>query len=46
MIASHSVGKDVIDMFRRRNPGSRVFCYFNTSDVNSDWAKDYARLWG
>ena len=24
-----------------------MFCYFNTSDVNSDWAKDpyYARLW-
>jgi hypothetical protein len=47
MIASHSVGEDLIDTFRRRNPGAEVFCYFNTSDVNSDWIKDpyYARLW-
>jgi hypothetical protein len=47
MIASHSVDKDVIDAFRRRNPAAQVFCYFNTSDVNSDWIKDayYGRLW-
>ncbi|NDK13761.1 MAG: hypothetical protein COY42_33470 [Armatimonadetes bacterium CG_4_10_14_0_8_um_filter_66_14] len=47
MIASHSVGKDVLDAFRQRNPGAQVFCYFNTSDVNADWIKDpyYARIW-
>lgn len=47
MIASHSVGAEVIDAFRERNPGAQVFCYFNTSDVNSDWIKDpyYARLY-
>jgi hypothetical protein len=47
MIASHSVGRDVTDRFRRGNPGALVFCYFNTLDVNSDWLSDpyYARLW-
>ena len=47
MIASHSVDKEVIDAFRRRHPGAKVFCYFNTSDVNSDWANDpyYGPLW-
>lgn len=46
MIASHSVGTDVIDAFRTRNPGALVFCYFNTSDLNSKWIKDphYGRL--
>jgi len=47
LIASHSVGADVIRAFRQRNPGALVFCYFNTSDVNAGWIKDpyYARLW-
>jgi len=47
LIASHSVGTDVIQAFRQRNPGALAFCYFNTSDVNSGWIKDpyYARLW-
>ena len=47
LIASHSVGADVIQAFRQRNPGSAVFCYFNTSDVNAGWIKDpyYARIW-
>lgn len=47
LIASHSVGSDVLEAFRQRNPGAAVFCYFNTSDVNAGWIKDpyYARLW-
>lgn len=47
MIASHSVGADMIEAFRGRNPGALVLCYLNTSDVNFDWIKDpyYARLW-
>ncbi len=36
MIASADVKPDVIDGFRRRNPGAAVFCYFNTSDMNAD----------
>lgn len=47
MIASHSVGQEVLAAFRERNPDARVLCYFNTSDVNADWAGDsyYGRLW-
>jgi len=47
MIASHSVGANVIRAFRDRNPGALVLCYFNTSDVNGGAIKDpyYARLW-
>jgi hypothetical protein len=47
LVASHSVGADVIAAFRQRNPGALVLCYFNTSDVNAGWIKDpyYARLW-
>jgi hypothetical protein len=29
LIASHSVGTDVLSAFRQRNPGAAVFCYFN-----------------
>jgi hypothetical protein len=47
MVVCHSVGRDVIEAFRRANPGALVLCYLNTSDVNSDWASDPydARLW-
>ena len=47
LIASHSVGADVIAAFRQRNPGAMALCYLNTSDVNAGWMKDpyYARLW-
>jgi pectate lyase len=47
LIASHSVGADVIGAFRQRNPGALVFCYLNTSDVNAGWISDpyYARIW-
>ena len=47
LIASHSVGADVIRAFRQRNPGALVFCYFNTSDVNAGWISDpyHARIW-
>ena len=47
LIASRGVGADVIEAFRKRNPGALVFCYMNTSDVNAGWIKDpyYARLW-
>jgi len=47
LIASHSVGAEVLRAFRQRNPGALVLCHFNTSDVNAGWIKDpyYARLW-
>ena len=47
MIASHCVGRDVIDAFRKRAPDGQVFRYVNTSDVNHDWLSDphYQRLW-
>lgn len=47
IIVSADVGRDVIDAFRKRNPGALVFCYVNTSDVNADLARwpYYARIW-
>jgi len=47
LIASTDVKPDVIAAFRKRNPGARVFCYINTSDVNADLARwaYFARIW-
>ena len=47
MIASADVKAEVIDAFRRRNPGALVFCYVNTSDINSESVQYpyYARIW-
>jgi hypothetical protein len=47
MIVSADVKPEVIAAFRRRNPGARVFCYVNTSDIDADAARYpyYARIW-
>ncbi|MFB3891948.1 MAG: putative glycoside hydrolase [Phycisphaerae bacterium] len=47
MICSGDVKPDVIDGFRKRNPGGEVFCYVNTSDADADSARwpEYRKLW-
>jgi hypothetical protein len=46
MIASDDVKPEALQVFRTKNPGAPVFCYFNTSDIDGDspWSS-YRRTW-
>jgi len=47
LICSEDVKPEVIEEFRKRNPGAGALCYLNTSDVNADMARYeiYGKRW-